>query len=392
MAKRSNNPAAGARAFAVKACLALAVALAARTAAACPFCKPLGPTLCQSRAAASITALAEVEGPSAKRATKVKLHRVFDAQRSADQSSHLTIPLDLAATPGTLLLIFGMGERDAAPEALAWHAVAVNEISYAYFARAPAVGAKGADRLKYFARFLEHPDSVVAEDAWLEFAHAPFEDVAVVADTLASPRMRKWLVNPGVPPYRKGFYGLALGLASEPAERRANAELLRTLILEPQDDFRAGFDGILSGYLMIAGPRALELVDSRYLANPKSADGDVRHALAALRFYNEYGHEIAAERLNAAVRHLLVRPEFAEAAVTDLARGKDWDAVDQVARLYSEPQYAQSATRRAIVGFLLACPGAPAVEALNRLREADPKGVAEAEQVLSRLGSVPGNQ
>jgi hypothetical protein len=348
--------------------------------------------LCQSRAAASITALVEVESQTAKQTAKVKLHRVFDVKPSEGKPTHLTIPLDLAVAPGTLLLIFGTGPRDAAPEALAWHAVAVNETSYGYFARSPAAGAKGAERLKYFARFLEHPDGVVAEDAYLEFAHAPFEDVAAVADALPGERMRRWVVDPGVPPHRKGFYGLALGLARDPAARRANAELLRTLILEPQDDFRAGFDGILGGYLLIEGQRGLELVDSRYLANREAADGDVRHALSALRFYSEYGQAIPAERLNAAVRHLLARPDFAEAAVIDLARGKDWDAVDEIAGLYTQPQFAQSAIRRAIVGYLLACPGAGAVEALKRLREADPKGVAEAEQVLSRLGGVPLNE
>jgi hypothetical protein len=143
---------------------------------------------------------------------------------------------------------------------------------------------------------------------------------------------------------------------------------------------------------MLEGPRALELIDDRYLANPKAADGDVRHALAALRFYGEYGREIPAERVHVALRHLLARPEFAEAAVIDLARGRDWGAVDAIARLYSQPPYAQSAIRRSIVGYLLACPNAGAAEALKRLREADPKGVAEAEQVLSRLGSVPGKE
>lgn len=389
MAKRSNNLAARVASRTVAACLAIAVALVvARTSAGCPFCKPLGPTLCQLRAGASITALAEVAGESPGGAATVRLHRVFDAPQSGGTPTRLTIPLDLAARPGTLLLIFGTGPRDAAPEVLAWHAVAVNELSYAYFARSPAGGAT-AERLEYFARFLEHADSLVAEDAYLEFAHAPFDDVVAVADRLPLARMRAWLVDPNVPPHRKGFYGLALGLARDPGERRTNAELLRKLICAPDDDFRSGFDGILGGYLLLCGAPGLELIDARYLSDPRAADGDVRHALAALRFYREYGHEIPDAQLHSAARHLLARPEFAEAAAIDLARWQDWDALDEIVALYARPQYAQPAIRRAIVGYLLVCPGAKAAGALDQLRKFDPRGVAEAQEILSRTGSVP---
>ena len=44
----------------------------------------------------------------------------------------------------------------------------------------------------------------------------------------------------------------------------------------------AGFDGLLGGYLLLTGPKGLELLDSRYFANPKAAIGDVEHAMRAL--------------------------------------------------------------------------------------------------------------
>ena len=48
----------------------------------------------------------------------------------------------------------------------------------------------------------------------------------------------------------------------------------------------------------------------------------------------------------------------------------------------------QPATRRAIVGYLLACPAAAATTQLRRLREIDASGVAAAEQVLSSVGGL----
>ena len=219
---------------------------------------------------------------------------------------------------------------------------------------------------------------------------ATFDEVASVADVLPLTRMPDWLTDPKVPPERKGFYGLALGLARDPGSRRAGAEVLRQLILAPEDDFRAGFDGIIGGYLLLAGREGLELVETHYLANRRAADGDVRHAMAALRFYHEYGRDIPTARLQSALRTVLARPEFAAAAVTDLARWQDWSALARIVALYVKPGYADPTIRRAIVGYLLACPERQAREALARLRLVDPQGVAAAEQVLSRtLGVVP---
>ncbi|HEV3137876.1 MAG TPA: hypothetical protein VGZ26_08220, partial [Pirellulales bacterium] len=130
----------------------------------------------------------------------------------------------------------------------------------------------------------------------------------------------------------------------------------------------------------------------RYLANPRAADGDVRHAMTALRFYHEYGHEIPLDRLQQAMRHVLARSEFAAAAITDLARWKDWGALEQIVNLYSRAGYGQPAIRRAIVGYLMACPEAASEKALARLRQLDPEGIAAAEQILSRASGRPPSQ
>ena len=50
--------------------------------------------------------------------------------------------------------------------------------------------------------------------------------------------------------------------------------------------------------------------------------------------------------------------------------------------------FDQPATRRAIVGYLLACPEPKAAEYLASLRKHDPKGVAAAEEALSLTTSV----
>ncbi len=356
--------------------------------AACPFCTALKPSLSQLRERAAVVALAEVQSPTDAKRSHLLLHRVLEGASRLSQSDSLDASMDLAAKPGSLIILFGT--QDSTPSGpLSWHAVAVDETGYGYFARAPKANAAAAERLRYFAPFLENPDPLIADDAYLEFGHAPFDEVARAAELLSIPRVREWLISDRVPPERKGFYGLALGLCTQADERAANAEFLRRLVVAPEDDFRAGFDGVLGGYLLLAGGAGLDLVEARYLANPRAADGDVRHALTALRFYYEYGREIPKDRLKVALRHLLDRSEFAASAITDLARWKDWDSLDRIVALYTREGFVQPTIGRAIVGYLLACPNRDAALALERLRKSDPEGVQAAQRALTRTTSGP---
>ncbi|MGD9720076.1 MAG: hypothetical protein AB7O59_02540 [Pirellulales bacterium] len=385
MAKALNNRAAWALVG-----TAIALAFAAQPLAACPFCTALKPSLSQLRDRADVVALAEIISTSDK-SSDVRLHKVLKGREQLPAKSTLDCELDVAVRPGGLVLLFGEAGGEPQSDRLAWHAVAVDETSYGYFARAPGFATPVRERLAYFARYLEHADPLVAEDAYLEFGHTPFADVAAAADMLPAAQIRAWLVDPRVPPSRKGFYGLAIALCAKPHERRATADFLRTQIVAPADDFRAGFDGVLGGFLLLAADDGLQLIEERYLANPLAADGDVRHALTALRFYHEYGREISPARLAQALAHLLNRPEFAEPAIVDLARWQAWNLLDRVVAVYSLPA-STAGTRRAVIGYLLACPQEPARKALARLRDADPRGVAAAEQLLSKTSSVPVSQ
>lgn len=359
---------------------------------ACPFCTVLQPTLVQKRTAASVVLLAEVTKADAQQA-EFRIHQALEGKSLAAGRETLSTKVDVALKTGSLVLLFGQSDKPAgegAPDfaALTWSAVPVDETSLAYFAKAPAQRVPTAERLAYFAKYLEHANPLIAEDAYLEFGHAPYRDVAAVVDRLPMDGLRKWVASSQVPESRKGFYGLALGLATSAADRAANEKVLAAIIAEPADDFRAGFDGVLGGYLMLTGERGLRQIESRYLQNPQAAGGDVRHALTALRFYHEYGKQISEARLRQALVPLLDRPEFAERVIVDLARWNAWDAREKIVAFYEQPAYSEAATRRAIVGYLLACPDKQADADLDHLRKVDPTGVSAAVQVLSALGGA----
>ncbi len=379
------------RATTPRAALAVVILLAASASAgACPFCNAVKPTLAQQRDAAAAAFIAEAgavaaatEKGSASSSTvqqSFTLHNVLNATERLRKTESLTVATDGPLKEGTLALLLGSGSDNAAPQAMQWTAVALDEASCLYVARAPSLRTPPAERLAYFARFLEHPNPLIADDAYLEFAHASFDQTVAAVPSLKMTDLRRWLLAQTVPPERKGFYGLALGLATSADDRRQNEELLRRQIMAPAVDFRAGFDGILGGYLMLAGNKGLDLLDTRYLANSQAAVGDVQHAMRAMRFYHEFGHGIDPAKQAEALTHVLDRPEFAAEAITDLARWQYWPILNRLADLYQRRDYNDPVIHRAIVGYLRVCPQPEAATVLDHLRQADPKSVAEAEQ------------
>ncbi len=271
----------------------------------------------------------------------VRVFRALHVLKGADRvavGDTLSVPTNDGADlkPGAFAILLA---EQAAGGALDWSLIHTNELEYAYLVRAPSLRTKTAARLRYFAKYLENRDPVIAEDAYLEFAHAPYDQVADVADALDSAKLRQWLLDEAVPESHKGFYGLALGLAGGASARETNAKFLRDKIESSADDFAAGFDGVLGGYLMLTNEAGLKFLEDRFLSNPRAKPGHVRHALTALRFYHEFGHGIPPAKLAAAMQILIGNRALAAQAITELGRWKAWDALPDVLGLYDKQGY-----------------------------------------------------
>jgi len=359
----------------------------------CPFCTAPEPTLAERRETVDWVAIAEageslppVTGkPALQRFT---VHRVLKGDPLPLKPPMITIPAKVAS--GNLALLFATRNEEPGLSAtfedqFSWQATAVDETSLAYFVKAPDLRVPTAERLPYFVRFLEHANATIAADAYSEFGRAPFDAVTKVAGDLPMDIFRKRLIDPEVPGERKGFYGLALGLARSEVDKKANAAALRGVIEQPASDFRAGFDGVLGGLLVLEGTQGLDLLDRRILGNPAAARGDVLHAVTALRFYYEYGTVIPKPRLAVSMARLLARPDCAAVATIDLARWQAWDQLPQVEKLWPEAKDDRQ-LQRAIIGFLLACPTPEARTRLATIRRDQPEVVAEMEKGSLGLG------
>jgi hypothetical protein len=361
-----------------------AVILAATSAMACPFCGVVGQSLAQRRDEAAVVAVGEAAGAVAEDPAGVAeqpfhVHHVLrgDAGLAGrDVRARVTAPVS-----GTALLFAGVAPD--ATDSGRWSAMAADETLLGHVAAAPPWRDPPAARLRWFAARLEHPEQAIAEDAFTEFGLAPFAAVREASDCFDAERLAAWVREPGIDPRRRGFYGLALGiLAATTADaptRSGALAALRAAITAPAGEFRAGFDGLLAGLLVADGGQGLVWIEQSGLFSPAARPTDQKHLLAALRFAGEeLGPQIPREQVAAATARLLASPVVAADAAIDLTRYGAWDHAVAVAALWDSLGVDDPLVRRAVAGYLSACPRPEAREALDRIRERNPTGLAAA--------------
>jgi hypothetical protein len=342
---------------------------------ACPFCGVVGESLATRRDAADVVAVGEAEGAAAAGPDgfPVQAFRIDQLLRGTLPAGMTTTTARVDGPVSGTALVFG----STSDGPLRWSAIDANESLLGYAADAPATSLAAAERLRWFARWLEHPEPAIAADAFTEFGLAPFEAVRDAADAFDADALASWINEPGIDARRRGFYGLAAGIvaahAADAATRGRLREALDAAIDAPADDFRAGFDGLLGGLLVAEGTAGLDALERRGLFAPTARPLDQRHLLAALRFaWESLGDTIPRDRVAEATARLLASPAVAADAAVDLARYGAWANVDDVARLWETLGRDDPLVRRAVAGYLAACPLPIARAHLERLRAADP--------------------
>ena len=373
--------------------LALFVVMS-NSAGACPICGVPTITLAERYARADAALLvewvaakpAQGELPASTTFEIVEVERDFTGTSKAHD--RLSVGQPTQGKSGDLFLLLGRKDEKLGVK---WddYPLPVTETSFQYIVQAPSPETAAEKRLAYFAKFLEFPDTTVANDAFGQFVNAPTKDIAAVAEKLPRDKLRRWLADPKTPVNRLAGYGLMLGLCGGPDEAR----FLEQRIAKTDPERQTGLEGLMFGYLLLAGDAGLAKLQKTYLADPKSEDSETYAAVQAVRYFWTYGNgKISPERLRSAMRLLLDRPTFAENAIVDLARWKDWSLHERLMKLYRASE-GDAKLRKAIVSYMIAStkdvangakelpPHALAGQkCLSDLRERDPKLVAETEK------------
>ena len=361
---------------------------------ACPFCPgpstPLTEKLSQSKVAILAEWISAEEGTFKKSGTTV-----FEVKKIVHQTdkSRLKVGDDVTfnrhrvGKKGALFLLLGTRETR-----MIWDPpIEVSEACFHYMINAPAVEEKITHRLRYFLRFLEHPDQKIATDAFAEFANAPFGEIALLAEELPRENIRKWLISQKTPVPRLGLYGLLLGLCGQ----ESDIAFMKKKINEPTKQIRLGIGGLISGYLMLTGTDGLDEIDQSKFLSEDVEFSETFSAMQALSFMWSYkAGRISKSRLRQSMRILLERPILADRVVADLARWEDWTVIDRLMQLYKNDAYDQRAFKNAVVRYLLVASkgknkkgGGPdaattekAQQYLSQLRKEDPKTVESAQR------------
>jgi hypothetical protein len=274
-----------------------------------------------------------------------------DTTQSFKPKQRLVLDNYREAASGDLFLMNGILNKE---ETVDWEApVEITETGYHYVMQAPSPELPRHKRLPYFLKFLEFSDQFIANDAYNEFAFAPFEDVVTLTDQLPREKLRKWITDKETSQTRLGLYGIMLGLCGEPSD----AQLLGDLFFGSAEDYVFGMEGIVTGYLFLTRADGLEKIRKQLLGQTTGEIDFLYPLMRAFRIVWTYGGDrVPKQELLEAMRMFLKHDRLDELVIPDLARWQDWESIDVLISKYETETGAKNESlRKQIIVFMMEC-------------------------------------
>lgn len=405
--------------------LALAVlAVLATRVSACPFCSVESQTLTEETKGADVSVLATLvkDAPAAANPSDpntgtatFRVAEVLHGQDLLKGAKQIGVVFFGDTSRDRVYLVNGIGK-----DKIDWTTpLPLSPAAVTYVKQLPTVPANGADRLVFFQDYLEHADPLLAQDAYDEFARAPYSELQDLKPRMKHDRVVKWVTDPEVSPSRRRLYLTMLGICGT----KADVPMLEAMIasdfeaMKPalegltytglamggpiglpiwidsvqQDERRKklGLDALVACYLILRGPDGLELVENRFLKNPKAEYTHIYSTIMALRFHGDQNTGVLPrERLLSAMRLLLKNPDFADQVILDLSRWEDWSVLDQLVQMFKTSD-AKGYVRQPVVSYLTVASEQPgnigtrAKAALAELEKLDPETVKTARSLMA---------
>jgi hypothetical protein len=249
-------------------------------------------------------------------------------------------------------------------------------VDYLEHARAERARGKAA-ALLYYAKFLDHPDDVIAEDAFLEYARSTDQDVGQVAKQLDPAQLRGLLQRPRLDPDRISLFAFLLGNCGEPKD----ADFLRQRITESKGDDLRSLDGLLGGYLAMRPHEGWKLTQD--ILHDRAAGFLKKYAaLRAVRLYMGWKPAETKASMLVTYRLVVADGETADLAIEDLRRWKIWDLTTLILAQYRKASHDAPIVKRGILRYALCCPFPEAHQFLDRARAQEPALVKDLTDSL----------
>lgn len=400
------------------------ISLARAVALACPFCDAPAQTLSEETASADAVVLAKLikEAPPTTDAADpnsgTATFEIIDVLRGKD---HVGDAKEISAVyfgepnKEQNFMITGLGT-----ESLDWTTpLPLSEAAVDYMRKLPTLPASGADRLAFFQEYLENADPLLAQDAYDEFARASYEDVQALGPRMYHDKLIQWITDLEINPSRRRLYFTMLGVCGGPEDlpilesmivsdyskmEPAILEITSTglgmggpiclagwpeVVEQEERQKKLGLDALVACYLTLRGGEGLDLVDNRFLKDPKVDYTYIYSTIMALRFHGDQDtNAVPKDRLMQSIRLLLDNSDFADQVILDLSRWQDWSVLDKLVEMFKSAD-EKSYVRQPVVTYLTVAAEQPgdvgtrAAAALKQLEEFDPDTVKQARSLMA---------
>lgn len=337
----------------------------------CPFCSAVSQTLRQEMSAMDTVAIARiVPGTETDSDAEFSVVNVIRGDNLISPEQAVRVNYFGKAKPDQNFLLMGVD-----PPELLWSSpLPVTDTAIRYVESIHKLPEESVKRLEFYMQYLEHPESLLARDAYDEFASAPYAEIKSLKSQMDREQLIEWIQDTSLPPDRKRLYLVMLGVCG----KASDADMLEKLLRSEDPNRRAGLDSMIACYATLKGADGLKLIDELFLANEDSQYADTYAAIMALRFHGTEGGIIEKERILASMRLILDRPELADLVIPDLARWEDWTQIEKLVELFKTADEKSSWVRVPVINYLRACPLDEAEKQLAVLKEIDPAAYKRA--------------
>lgn len=350
--------------------------------AACPFCSAVAMTFSDqlnSNDIAVVAKLIEIPPPSDDPnadfpKAKFEIEQVLKGKKFVGDSMTFKTQLVGNYPIGQKFLVMGVD-----PPRVSWTTpMKATDRVFKYLSDIQTLPEKGPERLVFFQDFFEDKESVLAFDAYDEFAQAPYEDLIAMKDQMDREKILGWIKNPETSVSRRRLYFTMLGVCG----KTEDTKLLEELINSGSRKKRAGLDALIACYLLLKGEDGVDLIEKTFLEDQEVDYVDTLAAVSALRFHGTEVELIPKKRIVIAIRHLLDRPKMADMIIPDLARWKDWSVMERLVQMFKDADSDSNWLRVPVITYLRACPKPEAKQYIEELRKIDPESVQRADFFL----------
>ena len=223
-----------------------------------------------------------------------------------------------------------------------------------YLSQLDALPEKGVERLTFFAGFFEHEESMLAYDAYDEFARAPYSAVSELKAQLDRKQLIRWINGSRGDEESQAIVLHLAGVSDAGDEELA---FLEEVIKSGDRDRQSGLDALIACYLTLKGDEGVALIEDTFLKDPNAEYIDVFSTISALRFHGTETEVVSRGRIVEALRYVLDRPKMADMVIPDLARWEDWSVMDRLVKMFKDCDTDETRwVRTPIISYLQACP------------------------------------